>query len=172
MIKLILPLIVSFCFILESVFVELFPAHKFDHMTTIVPHFLIVVIIFIAVYVNLKKGLLYGIIFGLLFDIVYTEIIGIYLCLIPLTVYVVSWIMKVLQTNIFIVSFVTLIGVTLLEHGSYGMNFIINRTNLDYISFLDYRLIPTLILNLIFIVIIAYPLKKYLEHFAEILKND
>lgn len=172
MTKVILPLIISFFFILESVFVELFPEHLFNHMMMVIPRFLLVVIIFITIYVNLKTGLLYGFVFGLLFDIVYVEVIGIYLLLIPLIAYVVSWIMKILQTNIIIVAVVTLFGITLLEHGVYGMNIIINRTDINYISFLDDRLIPTLILNAIFIVLISYPLKKYLEHYADVLKNE
>jgi rod shape-determining protein MreD len=172
MIKFVLPLIISLCFILESVFVELFPESMFDHMMMIIPRFLIVVILFTTVYVSLKIGLVYGFVFGLLFDIVYIEVIGIYLFLIPLIVYLISLIMKVLQTNIILVSIVSLLGVALLEHGAFGMNLIINRTNMDYLSFLDFRLVPTLILNGIFIIIVSFPLKKYLEHYAEVLKND
>lgn len=172
MIKAFLPLIISFCFIFESVFVELLPEQFFYNTRILVPHFLIVAIMFTAIYGTKKIGLLYGFIFGLLFDIVYTEIIGIYLFLIPLVVYIISWIMKRLQSNIVLVSLIALVGVALLEFGVYGMNLIIGHTSMGVTSFVDNRLVPTLLLNAIFIVLVAFPLKKYLEHFAEVLRND
>ncbi|MCQ6273527.1 rod shape-determining protein MreD [Bacillus sp. V3B] len=172
MIKAFLPLIISLCFILESVFVELLPEKFFASTRILVPHFLIVAIIFTTIYGNKKSGLMYGFIFGLLFDIVYTEIIGIYLFLIPLVVYVTTWIMKVLQSHIVIVCLVALAGVTLLEFGVYGMNLIIGHTTMALTIFVDSRLFPTLVLNFIFILIVAYPLKKYLDRFTEALRND
>lgn len=172
MIKAFLPLVISFCFIFESVFVELLPAKFFDGTRILVPHFLIVVIIFTTIYGTKKQGLMYGFIFGLLFDVVYTEVIGIYLFMIPLVAYITSWIMKILQSNIVLVSLVALTGVALLEFGVYGMNLIIGYTNMSFSSFVDSRLFPTLILNAIFILIVAFPLKKYLDHYAEILRND
>jgi rod shape-determining protein MreD len=170
--KAFLPLILAFCFILESIFVELLPAKLFDHTRILVPHFLMVMIIFVTIYGNRKQGIMYGFIFGLLFDIVYTEIIGIYLLMFPLVAYITSWMMRILQTNILIVSLVTLLGVTILELGVYELNFLIHRTEMVFATYLSDRLFPTLILNLIFIIIIAFPFKKYLDYFAEALRND
>jgi len=170
--KAFLPLIISLCFILESVFVELLPVELFKSSRMLIPHFLMVTIIFVTIYISQKHGMMYGIIFGLLFDIVYTEIIGIYLFMLPLVAYITSWMMKILQTNIILVSLVTLLGVGFLELGVYEMNFIIGRTDMDFASFIDIRLVPTLILNVIFIGIVAIPLKKYLDFYAEALRND
>lgn len=170
--KAFLPLIISLCFLLESIFVELMTIESLVSKRIIVPHFLIVSIIFTTIYGNRKHGLMYGFIFGLLFDVVYTEVIGIYLFMLPLVAYITSWIMKVLQSNIVMVSLVALLGVSLLELGVYEMNFIIDRTDMAFSSFVDIRLLPTLILNLIFIVLFALPLKKYLESYAEALRND
>jgi len=170
--KAFLPLIISLCFIFESIFVELLTVESLVSNRMVVPHFLMVSIIFTTIYGSRKHGLMYGFIFGLLFDVVYTEIIGIYLFMLPLVAYIASWIMKVMQSNIVIVSFVALLGVTLLELGVYEMNFIIHRTDMVFSQFVDIRLMPTLILNLIFIVLIAIPLKKYLDSYAEALRND
>ncbi|WP_071395910.1 rod shape-determining protein MreD [Bacillus tuaregi] len=170
--KVFLPLIISLCFLFESIFVELMTVEAFVTKRIVVPHFLIVAIIFTIIYGNRKHGLMYGFIFGLLFDVVYTEIIGIYLFMLPLVAYIASKIMKVLQTNVVIVSFVALLGVALLELGVYEMNFIIDRTNMVFSRFVEIRLLPTLILNLIFTVLIAFPLKKFLESYAEALRND
>ncbi len=164
--KFFLPLMISFSFLFESIFVELLPKAYSTSETILVPHFLIVVIIFTAIYGNRKQGLIYGFIFGLLFDIVYTEIIGIHLFLLPLVTYIIASIMKLLQTNIIVVSFVTLLGVALFELGVYEMNFLIGITNMAFVDFLNIRLLPTLILNSIFIVIAAYPLKKFMDSYA------
>ena len=105
--KFFLPLIISLSFIFESIFVELLPEAFSKSDMILVPHFLMVMIIFTTIYGNQKHGLIYGFIFGLLFDVVYTEIIGIYLFLIPLVTKIVSWLMKLLQSNIFVALVVT-----------------------------------------------------------------
>ena len=115
---------------------------------------------------------MYGFIFGILFDIVYTEIIGIYLFMLPLVAYLISWIMKILQTNVILVAFVAILGVGFLELGVYEMNFIIGRTEMSFVSFLNFRLVPTLILNFLFIILVSYPLRKYFDFYAETLRNE
>ena len=170
--KAFLPIIISLCFLFESVFVELLPAELFKSSSILVPHFLMVTIIFVTVYISQKHGIMYGFIFGILFDIVYTEIIGIYLFMFPLVAYITSWIMRILQTNIILVSFVAILGVGFLELGVYEMNFLIGRTDMSFASFVDIRLVPTLILNLIFIILVSYPLRKYLDLYAEALRNE
>lgn len=170
--KAFLPIIISLCFLFESVFVELLPAELFKSSSILVPHFLMVTIIFVTVYISQKHGIMYGFIFGILFDIVYTEIIGIYLFMFPLVAYITSWVMRILQTNIILVSFVAILGVGFLELGVYEMNFLIGRTDMSFASFVDIRLVPTLILNLIFIILVSYPLRKYLDLYATALRNE
>jgi rod shape-determining protein MreD len=129
-------------------------------------------LLFLTIFGNEKRGIIYGLIFGLLFDVIYTEVIGIYLFLFPLVVYIISKMMKVLQANIFIALIVSLFGVALLELGVYEMNKLIHITNLDMITFLKIRFLPTLLLNATYIIIAAYPLKRYFEKFAEKLRTD
>ena len=168
--RVLLPLLIIFLFIAESIFVELLPAKVFGGNYIIVPRFLIVAILFLTVYGPKKYWLYYAFIFGLLFDVVYTEIIGIYLFLFPVIAYLIAMLMKILQTNLVIVSLATLLGVLLVELGSYEFNFLIHRTDMDFSSFLSIRLLPTLLLNFIFIVIVAYPFKKYFEKIVESLE--
>lgn len=170
--KFIPPAILLFLFILESLFVQFLPADIFNSEKIFVPHFLLVSILFLTIFGNEKYGILYGFIFGLLFDIVYTEIIGIYLFLFPLVAYIVSRMLKILQTNIFVCAFVSLIGITFLEIGAFEMNKLIHITNMDFMGFLTKRLLPTLLLNAIFTIIAAYPLKRQFEKFANSLRAD
>lgn len=162
-----LPLLLFVFFTVESIFVQLLPSEYFYGKWILVPRFLIAALLLLSIYGSQKYAILYGFAFGLLFDIVYTEIIGIYLFLFPLTIYLVMKAMKVLQANALIVTLAMLAGIALLELVIYKMNSFLHITDLTLKEFADMRLLPTLCLNLIFIVIAFYPLKRYYEKLVE-----
>jgi rod shape-determining protein MreD len=137
-----------------------------------VPHFLFAGILFLTIYAGRKYGIIYAAIFGLLFDIIWIEIIGIYFFLFPFITYLVSKIMHYLQANIIIAFLVSLVGIALLEIGVYQMDFLIHVTNLEFMSFIRMRFTPSLILNAVFIIIAAYPLKRHFEKLAEELRDE
>ncbi|NMD70550.1 rod shape-determining protein MreD [Bacillus sp. DNRA2] len=167
-----LPVLFTACFIFESIFLELTPGKYLHHDNLFVPHLLMIALILLTIYGNRNYGIMYGFIFGLLFDVIYIEIIGIYMVVFPIVCYLISKIMKVLQTNLIIVTFVTLIGVALLEVSVYYMSFLIHRTDMVFSTFLHDRLIPTIILNLVLTIIFAYPLKRHFEKLADQLRNE
>jgi rod shape-determining protein MreD len=154
-------------FILESLFVELFPVRFLTNGHILVPRFLLAGILLLTIYGTKKQGLWYGLLFGLTFDIVYTEVIGIYLFMFPLTAYFVSKLMKILQTNIIISTLVVLLGIAVLEVLVYEMNYLIHITGMPFPQFVNLRLLPTLIINFIFLIIFVYPLKKQFEKISE-----
>ncbi|MGA9225055.1 MAG: rod shape-determining protein MreD, partial [Mesobacillus sp.] len=98
--------------------------------------------------------------------------IGIYLFLFPLIAYLFANMLRILQINILIVSALTIIGIALLEVGVYELMHLINITNLDFSTYISIRFVPTLILNLAFIVLAAYPFKRQFENAADRLRND
>nr|WP_239094148.1 rod shape-determining protein MreD [Bacillus sp. B15-48] len=168
----IIPLLLLFLFVFEGLFTQLFPADLFNGHFIFVPRFLIIALFFLSIYGDSKHGILYGFLFGLLFDIVYTEIIGIYLFLFPLVITIFLNVMKIIQTNIILVSFASILCIALLEMSVYVLNLLIHITNISFSAFLDMRLIPTLILNVIFVLLTAYPIKRQSEKYAETLRND
>lgn len=161
--RIVLPLILSLLFVSESLFVQFFPHDAFDGRFIIVPHFLLVVLLLMCIYYIRNQALLYAFIFGLIFDITYTGILGVYLFLFPLTLYITSKMMKVLQSNIFIAALVILFNLALVEFLVYELNILINHVTMTMVDFLNRRLLPTLVVNLIFFIIFSYPLKKWLE---------
>lgn len=166
--KYFLPLLFIFLFVLESTFALMVPPKEiFGSERWLIPHFLLIAIMLLIIFGSKKLGLLYAFIFGLLFDIVYTEIIGINLFLFPVVTYIVYQLMKILQNNLIVTTIIILFGVALMEMGSYGINLIISITTMTFSDFIFLRFIPTLILNLIFIIILIYPLKKYYEKYVE-----
>lgn len=160
--RLIIPLLLIGCFIGESLFVEYFSLDAFSGHRIIVPHFLLVVLLLMTVYYFRNRTIAAAFLFGLFYDVYYTGILGVYLCLFPLSVYLTSKLMKMLQSNLLIVSIVTVINIAFIEVMVYQLNQLIFNVPMQWTEFGDLRLWPTLILNLVFFIIVAYPIKKQL----------
>jgi rod shape-determining protein MreD len=170
--KFLLPLLFVFLFILESLFVQFLPEKLFGFERIFVPHFLFTGLLFLTIFVGKKQGIIYAAIFGLLFDIVYVEIIGIYFFLYPVISYLANRLMQFLQVNIIIAFLVSLVGIALLEIGAYEMNSLIHVTDLDFISFINLRLYPTLLLNAVFIILASYPFMRLFERHAVAMRAE
>lgn len=161
--RIVLPFILSLCLIGESIFVEFFPTEEFGGGRIIVPHFLLTVLLLMGIYYLRNQAILYAFIFGLIFDVFYTGIIGAYLFLFPLAIYITSKMMKILQSNIFIASLVVTINIAIVEFLVYELNVLIKHTTMPMTDFINVRLWPTLVANLAFIIIVSYPLKSWLQ---------
>ncbi len=159
--RLILPLMTLLFFYSESLFVSYFPGQLFFSQKIIVPHFLIIFLFFICGYFQYRTALIYGFIFGFLFDIYYTEINGIYLVFFPFVIFLTHQMMKALNNNVFVFGFIVLINISILEFLVYQINVIIQRTDLTFMQFADWRLWPTLVLNAIFYIVMSIPLKTF-----------
>lgn len=158
--KLILPFLLLIAFALENVFSTFVPSNLFGEKSIAAPHFLFIILLFIVVYYNSTNGILFSLLFGFIVDIVYTELLGMYLFAFPLFAYLVANAMRILQVNLFIVSTLVLVSVGVLEYYVYGFLLLIGRTDLSANVFFTERFLPTLLLNLIFLVIFCFPLRK------------
>ncbi|MFC4320947.1 rod shape-determining protein MreD [Litchfieldia salsa] len=161
--RLILPIILLFLFILESIFVDVLPASFIMEDHLLVPHFLFVTIVFISIRGNRNEGMLLGAIYGLMFDIVYTGILGLYLFSFPLIAYVISKLAGILQNHIVIISILSIVSVVILEFFVFGVNSLIGYTTITMNTFIERRLISTAILNGIFVILLSYPLAKLID---------
>lgn len=162
--RFVLPLLTIICFYAESLFVEFFPAFSFLEDRIIVPRFLLVVLIVMGIYYFRNVTLIYAAIFGILFDIYFTGVIGAYLFLFPIAVYTASKMMKVLQVNMFTAGLAILVILAMIETLVFGLNILLFDVNMTATRFLNDRLIPTLILNLVFYLLIFYPLSRWLQN--------
>lgn len=163
--KYVLPLLFIFVFVYESLFLEILPGSLVGGDRILVPRFLFIMLVLFSIYGKKNYAYVLGFVFGLLFDVVYTGIIGIYLFMFPLITYIISSILKFIQTNIVVSGIASLIAVCLLELGVYEMNFLIRITDMPFGYFSEYRLLPTVILNAIFIILFIYPLKRFFEKY-------
>lgn len=155
-------LFLFFLFIIQGTVMTVFSPEWFGYQIAMIPHFVMVVVIYIAIFVNRGLALKYGIIFGLMIDLIYTSVLGVYGFGIGLTVYLISYLSKVFHMNLIVVLFVCMVGVSLLECEVYGIYSLIGLAKQPFLSFVEGRLPPTAILNGVFSIIVFYPLRRYL----------
>lgn len=104
--------------------------------------------------------------FGFLYDIVYTEILGVYLFAFGISVYIVSGILRFVNTN-YIISFIMiLLSITITEHIVFGIHSLIGSTIMTHSDFVSVRLLPTLGFNAIIAIVLLFPIKLFMERLA------
>ena len=103
----ILFLVAFLFFVLDSIFAQVLAGSFFGRDIILVPYFMMVFIFFLTIYGSRKYAMIYGAILGLAYDVVYTEVLGIYMFLIPFLAYLIAKCMKVLQSNWMIVIFLS-----------------------------------------------------------------
>lgn len=162
----ILFLVAFLFFVFDSIFAQLLAGVNFGKGIILVPYFMIVFIFFLTIYGSRKYAMIYGAILGLAYDVVYTEILGIYMFLIPFLAYLIAKCMKVLQSNWIIVILLMLFFVMIAEVILYEMNVIMSFAHFNFTEFLEMRLLPTAVLNLAFIVVSFIPLKRLILKFS------
>ncbi|MFD6439745.1 rod shape-determining protein MreD [Peribacillus sp. NPDC060186] len=159
----ILSFIALLFFVFESIFAQLFASDVFGADKILVPRFIMIFVFFLTMFGSRRIGMLYGAILGLTYDAVYTEILGVYMFLIPFLAYLISKCMKILQNNILISCLVALLFTAVLEVVIFQMNIILSFADMGFAEYMERRFVPTLLLNLVFIIISCYPLKRIIE---------
>ena len=155
-------LIITFvtCFVLDNLLVIFLP------IQTIVGHYMIIPNVFLiclALFTFYDKGIrpiIFACIFGLLYDICYTDLIGLYTCLFPIITFILlRFISQTMPVNL--LSMMALVmGVVIFEE--WFVYFIVNTmktTNMSFMIFIKFILIPTAIFNTL-ITIPLYPILK------------
>lgn len=169
--RIVLPLLVFFFFIFEGTVMQVFSPQAFGFETVIVPRFVMVMIVFIAMYFSMSKTLVYAIVVGILYDLIYTDLIGVYLFSMAFSAYVISLCTKVIHTNSIVGLLFSLISVTILDFLVYGIYTLIGIADLPVTVFLSERLFPSLIVNGVFFILMYYPMRRLFEKMKEKLQT-
>lgn len=133
----------------------------------IVPRFTMIIIIFIALYVSIPLAVLYAIVTGLLYDIIYTDFIGIYIFSMAVTSYVVGHSARIMHINAIVGMLVSFITVIVLEFLVYGVYTLIGFVDVPIQLLMLDRLLPSLLLNGVFFILIYVPMKKVIKKVRE-----
>ena len=167
--RILIPAVAVFLFLMESEFALFSPIAWGEEIYTLVPRFTILYLIFLAVYYNWKRAMIYALIFGLLFDVFYINIIGLYTVLYPALCFITGWSAKRIHTHLVFTSVLAILLISFLEYVLYEFFLLINFTSISHEVFLINRLVPTILANSIFLLVLGWVFKYLIS--ARVLKR-
>lgn len=162
----IIPFVLLFILATEGVAMELLPATIKYASIYITPHWLLLFLILVTAYTypnNSMIPIVYAAIFGLMIDIVYTEVLGIYMFVLAISIYVAQLLNRLLQTNFLMITLISVASVVVMEIGLLAIYSLLGFSTMIVKDFIIYRFLPTLLANILFISVIFYPGKKLLS---------
>lgn len=138
-------------------------------------HFTLVMIMFVSLYANRYAALFYGLGFGLLHDVVYygPTMIGSYSFAMGAVGYLAGLAVSRPKPNILYSMFVITVGNLLFEVIIYGLYrlFQLTRDTPQWMFF--HIMLPSVLINLLFALLVYVPLRKWLEDLAsQAVKED
>lgn len=160
MIRLLIPLVAAILFFLEPIFGLFSPIEIDGKLYYLIPRFQIMFLIFVGVYYSRQRALVYAIIFGLLYDLFHIDIIGLYAFLYPAVCLLALWAVKHIHKHIAVVTLITLLLVAVLEMALYGFFTLIDFIGMPFNEFMLSRLVPTMIANSVFLVLLGWVFKS------------
>lgn len=163
MIRFLIPFIAVVLFLLEPPFALFSPIQFGDYELVLVPRFVILYLIFIAIYYNRKRAMMYGFVFGLLYDVFHINIVGLYVVLFPIICFLAGSTVKIFHQNLFTNTIISVLLVALMETILYYFYFIIGFTSISFSTFFVNRLTPTIIANLLFLIILGWIFKLVID---------
>lgn len=155
------PVLILFGLLVDGLISVIFSEYLYtENGNVMVPRLIILILVLISFYLPRNKMILYAIIFGFLYDSYYVGVLGIYVAIFPLIVYVTDKLKQVLNPNPITIGMMFFINLSILETMLYWIYKILGFTVIDMNTFMAIRLGPTLLLNLVFFIVAFYPLKK------------
>lgn len=158
--RFVIPLVGLVLFFLEPVFGLFSPLQFDDGYYYIVPRFLLMFLIFLAVYYDAKRAMIYGLLFGLLYDVFFIDIIGLYSFLYPAICLLAGYAVKSVHRNLGIATLLTLVLTALFEFVLYQFFSVISLISMPADAFFKTRLLPTMIANSLFLVMLGWAFKQ------------
>lgn len=146
-------------FVIEGTVVQVFSPDRWGIDILMIPRFVLVLLIFSALFLGRIQGLFIGLVFGLLYDIIYGGAIGIYGFSMALVGYFSGLTFRIFQQNLFLILLTVLVSLVFHEFIVYGLLSLIRFIDLDVNFFFLHKVIPTLVLNMIFALLVSYPVR-------------
>jgi rod shape-determining protein MreD len=159
MVRILIPFVAVVLFLLEPEFALFSPITLGEQTLTLVPRFVILYLIFISIYYSRKRACLYGLIFGLLYDVFYIDIIGLYSFLYPFICFIAGSTVRFIHQHLSVTTILSIVLVALMEIVLYYFFSFVQFTTIPVSVFLSNRLLPTIIANLLFLVMLGWAFK-------------
>jgi rod shape-determining protein MreD len=158
-----IPTFILLLLVIEGTLFQLVTPYQHNIDVTIVPRFIVVMLVFIGIHFGRYSSIVYGLIFGLVYDIVYTQFLGVYMFGFGFVGYAFAYTYKLVQDSLLLhLLFVTL-AVSIFEYYQYGLYRLIGITDLSAVLFFHERFLPGLVLNIAFAILVYFPVKKLFQ---------
>ncbi|KHF40939.1 rod shape-determining protein MreD [Halalkalibacter okhensis] len=159
-----IPTLLFLLLVIEGTLFQIVTPSHHDLDVTLVPRFLVVMIVFIGIHFGRYSSIVYGLVFGFIYDIVYTQLLGVYMFGFGLIGYAFAYNYKQIQDSLLLQLLFATVAVSLFEYYQYGLYRLIGLADLQAALFFHERFLPGLIVNVAFAIIIYYPAKKLFSH--------
>ncbi|BBK28021.1 rod shape-determining protein MreD [Staphylococcus arlettae] len=150
-------------FYIDTIVGLLIPMQIGSKAIIFVPHLTLMYILIVCIYRSFGVALVLAIVFGLVSDLYFGAFYGLYLFGYILLVVVMDFFFKVFYRDkemLFIIIIVNTIAIEIYAAIMYGA---IGLIQFDLIDFLAFRLVPTLILNIVLLIILFPITTKFFE---------
>ncbi|WP_047984039.1 rod shape-determining protein MreD [Ornithinibacillus californiensis] len=161
-----LPLILLLLVVFEGVALDILPSSLIDGDLMITPHWVLIFLVLIAMFYDRKDSyisIIYALIFGLLMDIAYTGILGVYMFSYGLVIYFIHELRNLLHSNIYSALLFGIIGIIIAELVINLIYYFVGIMDAEWMDYVMSRLIPSILANSIFLLIIYPMFAKRLE---------
>ncbi|WP_240374726.1 rod shape-determining protein MreD [Bacillus piscicola] len=167
MIRFVLPFILFILFLVEGTWFQIFVPFSTNQEIVLVPRFLLIAVVLIAIFRGPLTGVIIGAASGLLYDFVYTDLLGIYMFSFGFTAYLSSFTYRTVRVS-YIWQLIIILGAILIfEWVTYGLYYMIGYTDILFEEFFRTRLVPSWLLNGGAALLFLYPFRKLFEKLEE-----
>lgn len=154
----------------EGVAIDLLPNILTSTSTLIVPHWIFIILFLMVLFYDRQDtfyAITYGVVFGLFIDIAYVGILGVYMFVYPLILYVMQLLKGLLQTNFYISILMTILGISMIEFLLYFIYSLVGVVDTNWSFFAMHRLLPTVLANLLLLIPLYFMSMNVLSKWSE-----
>jgi rod shape-determining protein MreD len=140
----------------------------------IIPHFALVIILYISIFFSRYYGLIAGLIFGFLQDVIYYgHALGVYSFAMGLTCYAAGLLLRRPPQQLLVAITIVLAGNMVYDYLLYGVyRFFLRVTSVSAEWVLTHQILPSLFINLLFALALYVPVRHLLESMSLYLAKD
>ncbi|WP_026690503.1 rod shape-determining protein MreD [Alteribacter aurantiacus] len=155
-------LVLFLFFVLEGTVYQIFAPDLHGFSYTLIPRWVLLVIVFVGILQGRGAAMLYAIGFGILYDVIYSPLLGVYTFGMAVMVYLVSFSIPFFQKNLGMTIFMALLAVVGLEYFVYGMYSLMGLASQPHNMFFYMRLLPTFVFNGLILVATGFFIRKWI----------
>lgn len=165
--KYVFPIGLLIAFFLDGAFSNVFSGAFFSYPYSMVSHLVLLWLVLGYFFENEVQIPLTGfaVVTGIAFDLYYSGILGLFMVLFPLIIGLTRAIGKYFSPTFLTAIMIYFIDLAVFEFANYLAYMIIGIAHASFSSFLLYTLAPTLALNLVYFVVLYFPISLLYAHY-------